>query len=91
MTKAELVSQVRNKAGLASKASAEKAVNNLLELIVDALVNGDKLTLTGFGTFSVRTRAERTGRNPRTGNPVTITARKVVKFTPGKNLKDAVK
>lgn len=90
MTKADLVAKIAEKAGI-TKADAERALNAFLESVEGALVSEGKLTLTGFGTFSVSERKERTGRNPRTGEEIKIPASKVVKFSPGKLLKDAVK
>jgi DNA-binding protein HU-beta len=90
MTKAELVAKVAEKANL-TKANAERALNAFLESVEEVLVNEKKLTLTGFGTFVVEERKSRTGRNPRTGSSITIPACKVVKFRPGKLLKEACK
>lgn len=91
MTKAELIDKIYTKAGLASKAKAEEALDAVLSSIQEALAAGETLTFTGFGSFKVSERAERQGRNPRSGEPITIPACKVVKFTPGKALKDALK
>lgn len=90
MTKADLVSKIADKAGL-TKSGSEKALNAFLEAVQDTLVNEGKLTLTGFGTFAVEQRKARNGRNPRTGEEIKIPACKVVKFRPGKILKDTVK
>lgn len=90
MTKADLVSKMADKAGL-TKTDAEKGLNAFLEAVQDTLVSEGKLTLTGFGTFAVEERKARNGRNPRTGEEIQIPACKVVKFRPGKILKDAVK
>ena len=90
MTKAELVAKIAEKNGT-SKAQAEASMNAILEIIQDELAHGKKLTLTGFGTFSVSKRKARTGRNPRTGAEIKIPACKVAQFKPGKVLKDAVK
>lgn len=90
MTKAELVAKIADKAST-TKANAERALNAFLEAVEATLVKEGKLTLTGFGTFVVEKRKARTGRNPRTGKAITIPATKVVKFRPGKLLKDAVK
>jgi DNA-binding protein HU-beta len=89
MTKADLVAKIAGKASM-TKAGAERALNAFLESVQDVLVKEGKLTLTGFGTFSVESRKERKGRNPRTGATIKIPASKVVKFRPGKNLKDSV-
>lgn len=89
MNKAELVSLVAEKAGL-SKKDSEKAVVAFLEGIQETLKAGDKVQLVGFGTFEVRERGARTGRNPRSGETIEIPASKVPAFKPGKALKDAV-
>ena len=89
MKKVELVEAVAEKAGL-TKADATRAIDATFEAITEALTNGDKITLVGFGTFGVSTRAAREGRNPRTGEPVQIAARKAVSFKAGSALKDAV-
>ncbi len=89
MTKADLIERVAAKAGL-TKISAERAVNAFLDSVEDMLVKDGKLMLTGFGSFSVESREARPGRNPRTGQEITIPAAKVVKFRPGKQLKDAI-
>ncbi len=90
MNKSELVESMAKASGM-SKAAAEKALNGMLDSISGALKQGDKVTLVGFGTFSVSKRAARQGRNPQTGNPITIKARKVARFKPGSKLADAVK
>jgi DNA-binding protein HU-beta len=90
MTKADLVSKIAGDGGI-TKAQAEKAVDGFVSAVTDALSAGDKVTLVGFGTFSVGSRTEREGRNPRTGEKITIPASKVVKFKPGKSLSDKVK
>jgi len=90
MTKAELVAKIADKIGT-SKAQAEASMNAILETIQEELAAGNKLTLTGFGTFSVSERKARTGRTPRTGTALNIPACKVAQFKPGKVLKDAVK
>ncbi len=89
MKKVELVDAVAEKAGL-TKADATRALDATLEVIKDALVQGDKVPLVGFGTFSVSKRAAREGRNPRTGETVQIAARNSVSFKAGSALKDAV-
>ena len=89
MNKAELIDAVAESADL-SKASATRALDGALDAILNALKGGDQVTLVGFGTFSVRARAARTGRNPRTGEPIEIKAAKVPAFKAGKALKDAV-
>ena len=90
MTKADLVANIASRANL-TKASAERALTALLQAVQQTLLKGDKMTIAGFGTFAVEQRKERKGRNPRTGSAITIKATKVVKFRPGKTLKDAVK
>ncbi len=89
MTKMEIVAKVAVEAGI-TKTAAEKAVNAMLNGITDALKNGDKVAFVGFGTFEVRERAARTGRNPQTGEEMTIAACKVPAFKPGKALKTAI-
>ena len=89
MNKTELIAEVAESADL-SKAQAGKAVDAALEAITDALKSGDAVTLIGFGTFEVRSRAARTGRNPRTGKEIKIAASKTPAFKAGKSLKDAV-
>ena len=89
MTKAELVVNVAEKAGLTRK-DADKAVGAIFETIKQALVEGDKVQIIGFGTFENRTRSARTGRNPRTGAPIDIPASKLPSFKAGKGLKEAV-
>lgn len=90
MTKKELVSKIAGDATI-SKAAADKAVNSLIDNVTKALKKGDKVTFVGFGTFSVKKRAARTGRNPQTGQTIKIKAAKVPKFSPGKHLKESVK
>jgi DNA-binding protein HU-beta len=90
MTKAELIVSVGKEAKI-SKASAEKAVNAFTNVVTKALKKGDKLALTGFGTFSVAKRRARTGRNPKTGKEIKIPATRVAKFKAGNLLKIAVK
>ncbi|MEW8979487.1 MAG: HU family DNA-binding protein [Symbiobacterium sp.] len=89
MNKQELVASVAEKAGMTKK-DAEKALNAVVESIKEALNKGDKVSLVGFGTFEVRNRAARSGRNPRTGDPIKIPAGKVPAFRPGKELKESV-
>ena len=89
MNKAELVDAMAKKAGL-TKAQAARALDAFLESVEEALKKGDSVVLVGFGTFAVKERKERQGRNPRTGEPMTIPAAKVPAFRPGKKLKDAV-
>lgn len=89
MTKAELVAKIAEKADLTKKDS-EIALGAVVEAISEALAAGDKVQLTGFGTFEVRERKEREGINPATKKPIKIAATKVPAFKPGKALKDAV-
>jgi len=90
VNKSELVDLVAEKAGM-SKKDSEKAVKAVLDSITEGLVKGDKVQLVGFGTFEVRNRKEREGRNPATGEKIKIEALKVPAFKPGKALKDKVK
>ena len=89
MNKAELIDAVAQAADI-SKAAAARSVDTVLDTISGCLKNGDSVTLIGFGTFSVRQRAARTGRNPRTGETLNIAASKMPVFKAGKALKDAV-
>jgi DNA-binding protein HU-beta len=90
MTKAELVSKIAGEGGI-TKSQAEKAVDGFVAAVSAALAAGDKVTLVGFGTFSVGSRSQREGRNPRTGAKIKIPASKVVKFKAGKTLSEKVK
>ncbi|MBP6044614.1 MAG: HU family DNA-binding protein [Microgenomates group bacterium] len=90
MTKADLVAQVAKKAGLTSKA-AKDAVNTVFSSISAAMKRGEKVVVTGFGTFVVRRRASRKGRNPQTGAEIQIPSTKTPGFTAGKSLKRMVK
>jgi DNA-binding protein HU-beta len=90
MTKAELIAQVAGEAQI-RKVDAEKAVNSLIKIISKTLKSQGRLALAGFGTFMVAQRKAREGRNPQTGSPIKIPATKVVKFKPGKQLKETVK
>lgn len=90
MTKAELIESVANDSNI-SKADASKAVDSVLSGITGALKNGEKVTLVGFGAFSVTERKARKGRNPRTGEEIEIAASKRPKFFAGKALKEAIK
>lgn len=90
MNKTELIANMAESAGI-SKAAADRALLGFLEAVTDGLQNGERVTLIGFGTFSVSERAARTGRNPQTGKAIEIPAKTVVKFKPGKKLADAVK
>ncbi|HWR59146.1 MAG TPA: HU family DNA-binding protein [Thermodesulfovibrionales bacterium] len=90
MTKAELVERI-SKDGKLSKASSEKALNLIVDAISTTLKKGNKVTLVGFGTFSVARRKARMGRNPKTGATIKIPAHKAPKFTACRALKDAMK
>lgn len=89
MNKAELITAVAEKAGL-SKKDTEKVINATFDSITAELVAGEKVSLVGFGSFDVKLRGERIGRNPRTKEEVTIPASRVPQFKAGKALKDAV-
>ncbi len=89
MNKQELISSVADASGL-TKADAGKAVEGVFDAITGALKKGDEVRLVGFGTFSVSKRKASTGRNPRTGEPMKISASTQPKFKAGKGLKDAV-
>ena len=89
MNKTELIAAVAEQAAL-SKKDAEKAINAVIASITGALEDGDKVQLVGFGTFEVRTRGARTGKNPRTVEAIEIAASKVPAFKAGKALKDVV-
>ena len=90
MTKAELIASIAKDAKI-TKAAAEKALNSFTGNVTKALKKGDKLTLTGFGTFMVAKRKARSGRNPRTGKEIKIPATKIAKFKPGNKLRGTVK
>lgn len=89
MNKSELIEHMAREADL-SKAGAERALDALLGAVQSTLKKGGAVSLVGFGSFTVSKRPARKGRNPRTGEPVAIAARKAPKFTPGKALKDAL-
>ncbi|MFI3246048.1 MAG: nucleoid-associated protein HU-beta [Ferrimonas sp.] len=89
MNKSQLIDQIAAGADI-SKAAAGRALDAFIDSITDTLKNGDKVSLVGFGTFEVRERAERTGRNPQTGKEIKIAAAKIPAFKAGKALKDAV-
>ena len=90
MTKVELIAAIAEKTEL-SKKDAEKALNAVIEAITDGLKNDGKVQLVGFGTFEVRERAAREGKNPATGETIQIPASRVPTFKAGKGLKDNVK
>ena len=89
LMKADIVSSVIEQTGL-SKKEANAAVDAFVATVREALSNGDSIGLIGFGTFEVRTRAARQGRNPQTGDPLDIPEKNVPAFKPGKQLRDAV-
>ncbi len=89
MNKTQLIDVVATKTGLKKK-DAEAAVNAMNEAITEALIAGDKVQLIGFGTYEVKERAAREGRNPKTGETITIAASKTPAFSAGKAFKDAV-
>ena len=90
MTKADLIDKMAKEADI-SKAAAGKALDSLIDGVKKTLKKGDKVSLVGFGTFSVSKRKARKGRNPQTGETIKIKATKAPKFTAGKAFKDAVK
>jgi DNA-binding protein HU-beta len=90
MTKAELIERMAQRAKI-SKRAAGIALNTFVEATTNALKNGDKVALVGFGTFSVSKRKARTARNPRTGEPIEVPAKRAPKFKAGRDLKNAVK
>ena len=89
MNKGDLISQISEDASI-SKTEATEALNSVLNSIENTLKKDDKVTLIGFGTFSISKRAARIGRNPQTGAEIKIKAKKVIKFKAGKSLSDAV-
>lgn len=89
MNKGELVEAIAKDAKV-SKGQAQDALEALVKQVQKALKKGEKVTLVGFGTFSSAKRAARMGRNPQTGKPIKIPAKKVARFAPGKSLKDAI-
>ncbi len=89
MNKADLVDKITKDSGM-TKVEVTKVINSFIDAVKDALKNGDKVTLVGFGTFKIVERKERKGRNPKTGKTITIKAKKVPRFVPGKALKETV-
>ena len=89
MNKAQLVEEVVNQTGLTKKVSRE-AIDAITSVITDALARGEKVTLVGFGTFKVMERKARRGVNPQTGQTIQISAKKVPKFRPGKELREVI-
>ena len=90
MTKAEIVKALKEQAGLSTLAQAEAAYDKLFAIFAATLKKGDSLSIAGFGSFKIVDRKARKGRNPRTGEEITIPATKAVKFTPAKALKESV-
>jgi DNA-binding protein HU-beta len=90
MTKQDLINRVADEAGM-TKVDASKAIESLADTIMGALKRGEKVTWTGFGTFEVRSRAARMGRNPQTGAPLHIAASKTPAFKAGKTMKEMVR
>ncbi len=90
MNKTELVELVKEKTGLTKK-DVKEIIDATTDVITEALIKGEKVSLVGFGTFQTSHRKERVGQNPQTGEKIKIAARDVPKFTPGKSLKDQVK
>ncbi|NLJ91580.1 MAG: DNA-binding protein HU-beta [Aeromonadales bacterium] len=89
MNKSQLIDKIADGADI-SKAAASRALDAFVEAVTETLQEGETVSLVGFGTFSVRERAARTGRNPQTGEPIEIAAAKTPGFKAGKSLKDAV-
>ena len=89
MNKAELMEKVASQTGLTKKA-CRQTIDSVTSAIADSLASGEKVTLVGFGSFKVRERKARQGRNPQTGEKIEIPAKKVPTFEPGKNLKEVV-
>ena len=90
MTKAELVAQMAKAAG-SSKSSADRAMNAFVVAVFESLRKGRRVTISGFGTFSVNKRAARNGRDPRTGEEIAIPSAKVPRFKPSRSLKSAIR
>lgn len=90
MTKADIVDKIHAKIGTGTKAAAEQFLDAAISVLAESIAKGEQVSFTGFGSFKVVERSERKGRNPRTGEECVIPASKVVKFTPGKALKEAV-
>lgn len=89
MNKSELIEAIAASADI-PKAAASRALDAMIESVTESLKKGDSVALVGFGTFTVKERAARTGRNPQTGQPINISAAKVPSFKAGKALKDSV-
>jgi len=89
VNKSQLIDKIAEGADI-SKAAAGRALDSFVDAVGEALKEGDPVSLVGFGTFTIRERAARTGRNPQTGSPIEIAAAKIPAFKPGKALKDSV-
>lgn len=89
MTKAQMIQMLADEVGLTKKAAAD-AVNSVFDMIIDSVSKGQKVVITGFGTFKLRTRAPRKGRNPQTGEEIMIGEKRIPGFTAGKAFKRAV-
>ena len=89
MNKSELVEAISNETGL-TKTKSNEVINTIIRTISESLAKGDKVSLTGFGTWSTNTRPERKGRNPKTGEEITISSKTVAKFKPGNELTKTV-
>ncbi len=89
MNKAQLIDAIAGESGL-TKADAKKALDSFITVTSDALKGGDRISLIGFGSFSVSERSARTGRNPQTGKEIQIAAKKIIKFKAGSELSEAV-
>ena len=90
MTKAEMIEKIQQKAGIGTKADTTQFFDAFMSVLSEAVVSGEQVSFVGFGSLKLVERAERKGRNPRTGEECLIPASRVVKFTPGKHLKDAL-
>ncbi len=90
MTKGELIAQIAAESQV-KKSEVEKTLNAFVKTVTNILQTEGRISLAGFGTFTVSERKEREGRNPQTGEPIKIAATKVIKFKPGKSLKDSIK
>jgi len=90
MTKADIIENVYEKLGVYSKKEAAQIVERVFDVVKDALSDGEKLKISGFGNFVVRPKQKRVGRNPKTGDRITITARRVLTFKPSQVLKNAL-
>ncbi len=90
MTKAELVEKVSDKVDGLTKKQTEVIINTIFDSIKDSLAIGDKIEIRGFGSFKIRSRKQREGRNPKTGSPVSVPSKKVPFFKAGKELKELV-